>query len=132
MVEKIEIGRKYKIISDTCFHGFEIGSIVTIERVENDYRFFTMEKAGTYVRREDVINIDNKLNNLIMNTIEKIKLARKGQPEKTLVEAGLMNMDDSLTRDGNEVLNDILVQEYKEKMKVIAEQIIADKKEEAK
>jgi len=52
-----------------------------------------------------------------MSIIDNIKLARKSEPENSLVQAGLMNMDETLTAEGESVLKDILIQEFKEKMK---------------
>jgi hypothetical protein len=81
--------------------------------------------GGFWVSSEcfDLITNTNK-----MNIIDKIKLARMNEPEKTLVKAELMNLDGSLTTEGKEALNDILVQAYKEQMKTeYALPIIEDK-----
>lgn len=134
---KFKIGDKVRIIDDDNNHSNPlIGEETTIIKIDESKKKYPYSLAicgnnfGTRFGGHELELITNNKNN--MNILEQIKLARKSEPEKTLVKAGLMNMDESLTEEGKQVLQDILIQEYKTKMKTIADIIIAEKEKENK
>lgn len=74
---------------------------------------------------EEVLENNNK--NIMTSIIEKIKISLKLEPEMTLVTRGLMNIDESLTSEGKTLLDHILVQEYKGKMKEAVDKVPVEK-----
>lgn len=63
-----------------------------------------------------------------MNIVEKIKLSMKKEPAKSLIKAGILNEKEELTLDGRAVLEMLLVEEYKDKLKVQADIILEEEK----
>ena len=127
---KFKIGDKVKIVN--CEHSQDAKTRVGVISIIKDYggehngMNWCHLLDGNLSIYEKELELVNNINN--MNIIDKIKLARMNEPEKTLVKAELMNLDGSLTAEGKEVLNDILVQTYKEKIKTeYALPIIEDK-----
>ncbi len=58
--------------------------------------------------------------------ITKLKIAVKGEPSKTLITAGIENMDGSLSQEGRELVRDRLYAEWYEKNKqTLADEIKA-------
>lgn len=56
----------------------------------------------------------NKNNMPKLNLIERARLLVKGEPEKSLVEKGVTNIDDTLTEDGKTLFNDFLYRSQKD------------------
>ena len=82
-----------------------------------------------WINRELLEVIKNKQKNTMSKVIDTIKLARMSEPDKTLIKAGLMNLDGSLTISGKEAMDDLLIQEHKEKLKTnYALPILAEEK----
>lgn len=135
---KFKVGDKVKIIRTTTNDSKPFfGETVIIEgfrEFESSYdKIYYTFNDGLAVWEKDLILVKSvNNNNKIMNILETIKLTRKSEPEKTLVKAGLMNMDESLTSEGKEVLNDLILQDYKDKMKAQADIILAEQKVENK
>lgn len=70
----------------------------------------------------------NKNKTNMSSIIDKIKLARMSEPEKTLIKADLMTLDGSLTSEGKSALEDLLIQANKEALKTnYALPILADR-----
>ena len=112
-MSKFKVGDSVKVVGNLAGHNKNIGDTVYVTKTDERNRFYYA--PGWYMEDSDVVLISNNINN--MNIIEKIKLARMGEPEKTLTKAGLMEMSGDLTSEGKEALNDLLVQKYKEELK---------------
>ncbi len=99
---------------DGCRHSFKSGNFLEIIKGEND--------------------IKNKISNAIMTLVEKAKLALKGEPEKTFIKAGIMDMNDTFTTEGKELFKMFLYNKFSAEFKtaVVDPIIEADKAEATK
>lgn len=66
--------------------------------------------------------------NAINMIIDKIKLAMKSEPNKTLVSRGMLNADESLTAEGRALHEHVLVQKHAEEMKKLVDAVPEEKK----
>lgn len=66
--------------------------------------------------------------NTMSTIIDKIKLATKAEPNKTLITRGLLNMDETLTAEGRTLLEYILVQKYGDDMSKAISSVPVDEK----
>lgn len=75
-----------------------------------------------------LIEKNNKLKKQTMsNIIDKIKLNKMAEPDKSLVKAGIIEMDGSVTNNGRYVLDDFLIKKFGADIKKdYADDIIAD------
>lgn len=65
---------------------------------------------------DDVKNV-KKLNSLTqedMNLVQILKMALKGEPEKSLIEVGILDSNEDLTEDGTKLFLSYLLNENKE------------------
>jgi hypothetical protein len=69
----------------------------------------------------------SKIFKRMSSIVSKIKLELKSEPEKTLIKAGLMNSDETLTSDGLELRDYFLTELVKEKMHEEGAKILAEK-----
>ena len=62
-----------------------------------------------------------------MSLLDTIKLARKSEPDKSLIKAGLMNMNGYYTVEGQEAFMDLLHQKFDKELKTeYADKIIEE------
>lgn len=75
-----------------------------------------------------MVSISNSKEKTMTSIIDKVKLALKTEPNKTLITRGLMTIDDKLTSEGREVLDYVLVQKHGEEMAKIIGSVPVDEK----
>jgi hypothetical protein len=70
------------------------------------------DTVDLYGNMHTVILIKPKSNNMASTLIEKFKLARKGEPEKSFILKGILNMDETFTKDGEELFKYYLLSKF--------------------
>lgn len=105
------------------------------------YYFTSYDKDG--VRLEDCYNCHNdesfeliqiKNNKSIMQTIKQfIKDARRNEPEKSFIKAGVLDETEEFTEDGREMFLEFLFQENKKKFnETIVQPYLAEQEKKSK
>lgn len=104
----------------------------------NDYSYNSYDKNGeflssctTCLKDEHLQAYKNYKNKMSTNIIEKIKLAKVPEPDKSLVKAGITDIDGSFTEEGLSILHDFLRSKFGEDLKkVYADDIIKEQEDE--
>lgn len=119
---------KYRITNDGW-----IGTIVGKEDSSFDEKKIRvmgigLKAPGVSVCPEYFKLISNDKKTMGTTIVDKIKLSMKTEPEKTLIKAGIMNLDESLTSEGKSLLDILILEDYKAKLKEKADLILAEEK----
>lgn len=78
---------------------------------------------------QDSSSNNNQVKNKIMSLIEKVKLALKGEPEKSFNKAGITDSNDMLTSEGKDVLLNWLLMKHGTEFKTdVVDPILAEEK----
>ena len=90
-----------------------------------------MDKDGLNSYGNDSINLEvissNSTTKMTMTLKDKFALVFKGEPEKSLIKAGIMNADESLTNEGRELWTAFLVKKFgNEFKKEVVDPILAE------
>lgn len=131
-MDKFNVGDKVKIINLNKYGGEPkyIGQEAVITDIRSSDCSVEFDDGIHYTMCYDSIKlIKEKINIKTMNIKEKLKLSLKPEPEKTLIKAGLLSICGSLTEEGWDALELILIEEYKEKLKASALIILESKKD---
>lgn len=102
---------KYPILMDFDFgsgaHSDVAESFELVEEPKTMMKYPQVGIASLGGLREMCIELQNKSKkSKIMNLIEKAKMLVKGEPDKSLIEKGITDMDGNLTQDGQVLFND--------------------------
>lgn len=129
-----KVGDRVRVLETGCIGGISIGDIVTVSALDSDGSIGSLEEYPGFGHcdewYEKVDSFSNKIfkRKTISNIVDKIKLALKSEPEKSLIKAGIFNESEELTSDGRTVLEMILVDKYKTELKEKADIILAEEK----
>lgn len=89
----------------------EVGEITCTTAGSSRHPYNTSFACGsTFGDHELELINDNPVDN--MNLLERAKLAVKGEPEKSFIKAGVMDINESLTNEGRELWTLWLVRKF--------------------
>ena len=72
---------------------------------------------------------NNKINNLMQNLVQKYRLMMAKEPERTFIEAGVMNDKFEMTADGKALFETFLFEKFKGDFKTeIVDKLVAESK----
>ncbi len=109
---RFKVGDIVRVVGNTCSHNLDIGTVTSIMRIEestNESNTNYYYSSGWCVCSRDIVLESNKNN---MNIKEKFALLFKGEPEKSFIQAGIMNTDETLTSEGKEIWTAWLVKKF--------------------
>lgn len=125
-----KIGDRFRVVNNYPGNEYYEGKEgIIIGRTGNDgypYLVKIGERDIPHTWRDagDMELISNNKNS--MNLIDKVKVAMKGEPEKTFIQKGVTNIDGSLTSDGRALLEMYLLDKNKDDFKTTVVDLIPD------
>lgn len=131
-MSKFKIGDRVRYIETNYYSHFydKCGTVTNIDHEGVWVNFDGKELNDTeyfYDHRFELLT-NNKTNN--MSILSKIKQITRSEPEKTFVEVGFLNDNEEITEDGRAVLEQILWEQNKDKLKELADKLVEADKED--
>lgn len=126
----LKVGMKVRAYGSAACDELEKGKIGEVTTVQGDTFYIngcnhTFSGIGSHYKLE-IISENNML-----NIKEKMALIFKGEPEKSFIKAGVMNVDETLTSDGEDIFMAWLLKKNGDDFKKeVVDPILADQGEE--
>ena len=115
--EDLKIGDRIKIVGENSnSHNYKKGIEYTVVEI-NSSSLVAIDDTGWRGNYLLFKNAELVNNTSSMSIINKFKLARKSEPEKSFIEKGLMTIDEKWTPDGKELFDLFLYDKNKAEFK---------------
>lgn len=133
-MQKFEVGQRVKRVRGGSSGNTNEGDVGVVKSVHGmGYGFLRLDSgvvteevwAGNYALVEN----NNKITNLMQNLVQKYRLLTASEPEKSFIQAGVMNDKFELTADGKSLFETFMFEKYKNDFKTeVVEKILAEEK----
>lgn len=129
-----EVGQRVKRVAGGSCGNTNVGDVGVVKAANKmGYGIIRLDRgvetdevwAGNYVLVEN----NNKITNLMQNLVQKYRLLTASEPEKSFIQAGVMNDKFELTADGKSLFETFMFEKYKNDFKTeVVEKILAEEK----
>lgn len=141
---EFKVGDRFKVVgklsSNFDVEG-QIGTVVRVNSGKKNYQVRFDESSHIHANWSDDgdmqlleygdMQLIERANNKSMNLQERVAIAFKGEPEKSFIKAGVMNIDGTLTVEGREVWTAFLVKKFGDEFKTtVIDPMLAEEKAE--